>query len=73
MKVAVQVLLSLEVIVARVPDGVPLSRFGTVISSALEKSRTGSLKVRVTSEVSPSFIYTSVKVKVAEGAKVSTS
>ena len=54
MKVEDHVMLSLLVIAASVPDGVvPLSRLGTVMSSALEKSTTTSLKTNVTVALSP--------------------
>ena len=56
MKVEDHVMLSLLVIAASVPDGVvPLSRLGTVMSSALEKPTTAPKKVSVTVAVSPDW------------------
>jgi len=73
-KIPVQVLLSLLVIVASVPDVVPLSRLGTVMSSALEKEATGSENSSDTVALSSALSAVSERVKeLTVGARVSTS
>ena len=77
-KVPVQmVLLSLAwllVMVASVPDVVPLSRLGTVMSSALEKEATGSENSSDTVALSPALSAESESVKeLTVGRRVSTS
>jgi hypothetical protein len=72
-KIPVQVLLSLLIIAARVPDVVPLSRLGTVMSSSLEKPTTTSEKTSVTVALSPALSSLLERVKEPVGARVSTS